>query len=226
MTNKIHPTAIIGENVNLGENNEILAYSILEGPLDIGNGNRIGPHVVIGTPGQDTRNPRYDSSQKRIKIGNNNIIREFTGVQKPCYREITSLGNDVFLMQSVHVPHDAILEDKVVITPMVALAGIVRLMEGCNIGMGASIHQYSIIGQYSIVATGAAVMRNVKPFSRFIPGKPISVNQYAIDKYGFSEHTDEISKFVLENLLPTHEIPLAIVSRYLEFHRASERQQY
>lgn len=226
MSNKIHPTAVIGENVKLGKNNEILPYTILEGPLEIGDGNRIGPHVVIGSPGQDTRNPRYDSTHKRIKIGNNNIIREFTGVQKPAYKDITLLGNDIFLMQSVHVPHDAILEDKVVITPMVALAGLVHLMEGCNIGMGAALHQYSVIGPFSIVAMGAAVMKNVKPFSRYIPGKPASINQYAIDKFGFEEHIDEIAKYVLEDAMPKHEVPLSIVSRYLEIHKSSERAQY
>jgi UDP-N-acetylglucosamine acyltransferase len=224
--NQIHPTAIVGKNVVLGDNNEILPYTVLDGPLEIGNGNRIGPHVVIGSPGQDTRNPRYECSQKKIKIGNNNIIREFTAVQKPAYKDITQIGNDVFLMQSVHIPHDAVLEDKVVITPMVALAGIVRLLEGCNIGMGASIHQYSIIGQYSIVATGAAVLKNVKPFSRFIPGKPTSVNQYAVTKFGYSEFTDEISKYVLEDRMPSSERVLAIVEHYLKFHRQSERPQY
>ena len=46
--------------------------------------------------------------------------------------------------------------------------------------MACTINQYTVIGQYSIVATNAACMKNVKPFSRYIPGKPLSVNYYAI----------------------------------------------
>ena len=76
MANNIHPTAIIGPEVVLGDGNDIGPYTVIYGPTDIGNGNLIGPHVTIGTPGQDTRNPRYDSSQCRIRIGNDNIIRE------------------------------------------------------------------------------------------------------------------------------------------------------
>lgn len=224
--NVIHPTAIIEGDVSLGKDNEILPYTILQGPLEIGSGNRIGPHVVIGSPGQDTRNPRYECSKKKIRIGDRNIIREFTAVQKPAYREITSLGSDVFLMQSVHIPHDAVLEDKVVITPMVSLAGIVHLLEGCNIGMGASIHQYSVIGQYSIVATGAAVTKNVKPFSRYIPGKSISVNHYAIEKFGFTEFSDEICRYVLENRGPSSEIVGKIINHYQVLHQKSERPEY
>lgn len=224
--NEIHPTAIIGENVNLGTGNKILPYTVIYGPTDIGNDNIIGPNVVIGTPGQDTRNRYYDSSEKKIIIGDRNIIREFTAIQKPCYEDLTFLGNDVFLMQSVHIPHDAIIEDKVVITPMCVLAGITKILEGANLGMGASVNQYTVVGQYSIVATGAAVMKNVKPFTRYIPNKPISVNQYAVDKYGFSDYTEEITAYVLQDILPKNQKVLEIVERFNQFHQASKRELY
>lgn len=224
--NEIHPTAIIGENVNLGTGNKILPYTVIYGPTDIGNDNIIGPNVVIGTPGQDTRNRYYDSSEKKIIIGDRNIIREFTAIQKPCYEDLTYLGNDVFLMQSVHIPHDAIIEDKVVITPMCVLAGITKILEGANLGMGASVNQYTVVGQYSIVATGAAVMKNVKPFSRYIPNKPISVNQYAIDKYGFSDYSEEIAEYVLNDIYPKNQKVIAIIDRFNQFHQASKRELY
>ena len=91
-------------------------------------------------------------------------------------------------MQGVHIPHDAQISNKVVITPMCVLAGITKILEGANLGMGCTINQYSVIGHYSIVAMGAAVMKNVKPFSRYIPNKPITINEYAIRKFGFQEY--------------------------------------
>lgn len=224
--NQIHPTAVIEGDVQLGENNVIGPYCVLNGPLTIGDDNWIGPHVCIGTPGQDTRNPRYDSSQARIAIGSRNIIREFTAIQKPCYRDITQLGDDIYLMQSVHIPHDAILEDKVVITPMAVLAGVSRIMEGANIGMGATVHQYGIVGPYSIVATGAAAIKNVRPWSRFIPGKPASVNTYAIEKFGFSAFSAEIEAWVLRDVAPSSPPVVAVVERYLALHQASGRAEY
>jgi len=224
--NKIHPTAILEGEISLGTDNEIGAYSVLRGPLVIGNNNLIGPHVVIGMPGQDTRNPRYDSSSCPIEIGDDNIIREFTGIQKPCYEDVTRIGSRVFVMQSVHVPHDAILEDEVVLTPMVVLGGITRILRGANLGMGCTVNQRSVIGQFSIVATGAAAMKNVRPFSRYIPNKPVSVNAYAIKKFGFEEQAEEISEYVLRGTRPTSPRILEIVEHYARMHEASGCEQY
>lgn len=224
--NDIHESVIIEGDVKLGIGNKIYPNTIIYGPTEIGDNNIIGPNVVIGMFGQDTRNPRYDASSGYIKIGNNNIIREFTSIQKPCYRDITELGNDIYLMQSVHIPHDAIVEDKVVITPMCVLAGITRIMEGANLGMSCTINQFNVIGQYSIVATGAAAMKNVKPFSRHIPGKGISINEYAIKKYGFEKFSEEISNYVFDNKRPTsHEIS-SIVEKFERYHLESNRLLY
>lgn len=226
MNNEIHSTAIIDDNVVLGTGNKILPYTIIHGPTVIGDNNIIGPHVVIGSPGQDTRNPRYDSSDAKIEIGSNNIIREFTAIQKPCYRDVTRLGDNIFLMQSVHIPHDAIIQDEVVITPMCVLAGITNILKGANIGMGATIHQYSVVGQYSLVAMGSTVTKNIRPFSIYVSGKPARANSYAINKFGFQEYEDEIRKYVLEREVPKSELILRITTEFEELHNSSKRQLY
>ena len=224
--NEIHTTAIIGEHVKIGKGNKILPYTIIMGPTEIGDDNIIGPNVVIGTPGQDTRNPRYDSSNSFIKIGNRNIIREFTAIQKPCYEDITLLGDDIYIMQSVHIPHDAHIGNKVVITPMCVLAGITRVLEGSNLGMGATVNQYCIIGYYSIVATGAVVMKNVKPFSRYIPNKSISVNTYAIKKYGFEKFQKEIEAYVMDDVMPVSIDIKLLIETFNHAHIHSKRELY
>ena len=224
--NNIHSTTIIDSRVQIGKNNLIHPNTIIYGPTEIGDDNIIGPNVVIGMPGQDTRNPRYDSSNGKVIIGNRNIIREFTSIQKPCYESLTVLGDDIFLMQGVHIPHDAQISNKVVITPMCALAGITRILEGANLSMGCTINQYGVIGHYSIVAMGAAVMKNVKPFSRYIPNKPITVNEYAIKKFGFQEYFDEIYEYVINDALPKSKIILDIVNEFNSKHIKSGRPLY
>ena len=212
--NKIHPTAIIGKEVVLGEGNTVGPYSVIEGKTYIGDNNTICSHVVIGSFGEDTRNPHYDHSQCVIRIGDNNIIKEFTALQKPCYEDVTFIGNNVFIMHGVHVPHDTHLYDHAVVTPLCVLGGITKILEGANLGMGCTVNQYTVVGQYSIVATNSACMKNVRPFSRYIPGKPVSVNKYALEKYGLMEYYDEIEDYVLRNVRPHSEKISSIVDEF------------
>ncbi|WP_312796222.1 hypothetical protein [Tianweitania sp.] len=214
MGNAIHPTAIIEGAVELGDGNEIGPYSVIIGPVRLGDDNLVSPFVTIGTPGQDTKNPRYDSRDKLISIGDRNIIREHTTIQKPAYENVTQVGDDVHIMSQVHVPHDALIQDGVVIAPMVALAGLCRILKGANIALGSSVHQRTVVGQYSIVGMGAAAIRHIRPFSKFIPRSPPMVNSYAIKKFGFSEYSEEIEAYVINGLEPTSPSLRSIVEEF------------
>ncbi|SDF25095.1 UDP-N-acetylglucosamine acyltransferase [Blastococcus aurantiacus] len=225
MGNDIHPTAVIEGDVQLGDHNTIGPFCHLRGPLVMGDDNLLSSHVCIGLPGQDTRNPRYDDSDKRVAIGNRNTIREFASVQKGCYEDVTTIGDDVFLMQSVHVPHDAQLEDHVVLTPMVALAGLVRVLRGANLALGSGVVQDVVVGQYSIVAAGAVARRHVRPFTRSIPGKPDSINHYAVEKFGFAEHATDIAAYVLEGRTPARGPVRDVVEHYETTVRDRERSR-
>lgn len=212
--NSIHPTAIIGKNVILGDNNTIGAYALIEGNTLIGNNNHIGPHTAIGVEPTDTKHIDFSFGTPKLVIGDNNIIREFCVVEQPCYEAESRIGKNVFLMQGVHLSHDNVLKDHVVITNQCVVGGIAKILDGADLGMGCTINQYSIIGHYSIVATGAPCMKNVKPFSRYIPNKPISVNTYAVKKYGFTEYLEEITAYVIEDVMPTSNRIKSIIEEF------------
>lgn len=226
MSNNIHPTAIIGPDVQMGVGNEVGPYTTIFGPVVIGDRNIIGPHVTIGTPGQDTRNPRYDSSKSLIRIGSDNIIREYTAIQKPCYRAVTEIKNRAHLMQGVHIPHDAVIHDDVVITPLVALGGISVVLAGANIALGCTVHQYSVLGHYSIAGMGAAIIKNIPPFAKYVPGKPVGVNHYAIDKFGFEDVREEIVAYLESQRRPSSERLLALIDEFEQLSAASNRSVY
>ena len=215
--NKIDKTAIIGEHVQMGDNNVILPYTIIYDGVQLGNNNVIGSHAVIGCPATDTKKITPHVEDVCVHIGDNNVIREFCIVERPCYEQKSVIQNDVFLMQGVHLSHDNILQDHVVVTNQCVLGGIAKILEGANLGMGCTINQYTIIGQYSMVATGAPCMKNVKPFSRHIPNKPISVNVYALKKYGFMEYLEEITAYVMDGVMPVSPKIRDMVSEFDEW---------
>jgi len=94
---KIHPSAIISSDAQLGKDVEIGAYSIIGTDVKIGDKTIIGPHVVIddfthigegcrifhfasiGAPPQDLK---FGGEKTRVVIGNFNTIREFVTIHR------------------------------------------------------------------------------------------------------------------------------------------------
>ena len=215
---------ILDGDVVLGSNNIIHPYCVLIGPLVIGDNNIIGPHAVIGSPGQDTRNPRYDSKNKKITIGSNNIIREFVSIHKPAYADLTSIKDNCYLMNNSHVSHDSHVESGAVLSMSSVLAGLVTVLDNATLAMNVSIHQKCVVGHYAIAGQGAAVVKNIKPFSRLVPGKPISVNTYAVKKFGFEHLTEQITEYVLRGLMPKDNFLLEKIMTFEKMHIDSKKR--
>jgi len=224
--NTIHSTAVVEGNVRLGRGNVIGAHCTLIGPLALGDDNEIGPSAVIGTRGDELSQRRYDTAGKRIEIGSRCTIREHVTVHKPCYGDVTTIGDDVHLMHGAYVAHDTWLSDRAVLAQNVAIGGVSRILEGGYLAMGAVLHQRAVLGHYAIVGAAAAAVRDVRPFTRFIPGQQVSVNDYAIERYGFTELSDQIGRYVHDGIVPTDDRLAAIVAEYDELHAASGRGEY
>lgn len=224
--NQIHPTAVIDGDVQLGSGNVIGAFCVLEGPLLLGDDNQIGPHAVIGTRGDEIWQRRYDTTGKRVELGSRCTVREHTTVHKPCYGETTVLGDDVYLMPGAYVAHDTQLHDGAILAQNTAIGGVSRVLEKGYLAIGAVLHQQAVIGQYAIVAAAAAAVKSVRPFSRFVPGQPVTVNAYAIERHGFGVQREEIERWVLEGAAPTTPRLAAMASLYERLRDEGGRGEY
>jgi UDP-N-acetylglucosamine acyltransferase len=223
--NRIHPTALIEGEVELGDGNEIGPYCVLQGPLRLGDGNRIGPHAVIGTHGDEIAMRGHDTAGKRVEIGSRCLVREHVTVHKPVYGDVTVIGDDVYLMHGAYVAHDTIVEDGAILAQNAAIGGLSRVLEGGYVAMGAALHQRAVLGQYAILAAAAAGIRDLRPFTRFVPGRPVSVNEYAIDRYGFAGQREEIAAYVHERRRPESARLAEMVGRYEREHAVHGRAE-
>jgi UDP-N-acetylglucosamine acyltransferase len=101
-----------------------------------------------------------------VTIGNNNIFREYVTVNRGTFRE-TQVDNNIIMLRGSHLGHDVIVEDKVTLSCNVLIGGESYIMEGVNCGLGAVIHQYSILGAYSMIGMGGIVTKS----SSILPGE-------------------------------------------------------
>lgn len=190
---EVHPTvqvgayAVIGERVKVGPGTVIGAHVVLEGPTEIGARNQIFPGAAIGLEPQDLK---YDGSLSQLKIGDGNRIREYVTVNRATRAgEATLIGNGNLLMAYVHVAHNCVIEDSVVIANAVALAGHVHIESRAVIGGVVGIHQFVHIGRLAMVGGMSRIDRDVPPYM-LVEGNPArvrSLNQVGIKRAGMAE---------------------------------------
>jgi UDP-N-acetylglucosamine acyltransferase len=206
VVNRIHPTAVIGSDVELGDGNVVGPYAVVLGPATIGDDNWIGPHVVIGTPGEVRGIPHgaaweappppggaggapagsgEGSTVGGIVIGDRNVIREFTTVQAPFVEE-TRIGDDCYLMTKSHLPHDGVLGDRVTVACSVMIGGHGRIGDGANLGLGSVLHQFLVVGPGAMVGMGSVVTRPVAPYAMAYgsPARVRGVNRVGMERAG------------------------------------------
>jgi UDP-N-acetylglucosamine acyltransferase len=175
--NSIHPTALIGADVQLGINNYVGPHVVIDGPAVIGDDNWIGAGVVIGAPPEVRLFPhlprRGEMTGNGTVIGNRNVIREYAQVHQG-WQGKTVLGHGLFIMNQCYVAHDCTVEDDVTLASSVLLAGHVRVGHGANLGLGASVHQRRYVANGAMVGMGSVVTRDIPPFAKAY-GNPVRV---------------------------------------------------
>ncbi len=169
---QVGPYAVIGEEVKVGQGTSIGAHAVIEGPTEIGSGNRIFPGAAIGLEPQDLK---YNGAKSSVKIGDNNQIREYVTINRATGNdELTVIGNNNLLMAYVHVAHNCAIADSVIIANGVALAGHVTIESRAVIGGVLGIHQFVRVGQMAMLGGMSRIDRDVPPFM-LVEGNPARV---------------------------------------------------
>jgi UDP-N-acetylglucosamine acyltransferase len=183
---QIHPTALIDPRVSLGHNVHIGPYTIIRANVTLGDNVYIASHVSIGEEAEHSTD-KYELHPRSvcppIVIGSNVVLREFTTINRPM-KDVTWIADNVYAMARVHIGHDCRIEDGAVLSNNAILSGWTRVLRGANVGICVAIHQFTTVGQYAMIAANATVVKDVPPLAKYIPGKELGLNRYAIHKHG------------------------------------------
>jgi UDP-N-acetylglucosamine acyltransferase len=177
---RIHPTSVIGPDVELSDGVEIGPLCLLDGKIRVGPRTRLIGHVTIlgitelgadnvlhpgAVIGDEPQDLAYTGVVRSVKIGDRNIFREYTTVHRGSeHGDVTIMGDDNFMMQNAHVAHDCRVGNSTIIAGGALLAGWVELGDRALVSGNCVVHQYTRIGRLAMMRGLSRTSRDVPPF--------------------------------------------------------------
>ena len=184
---EVGPYCVIGPDVTLGRGTRLIAHACIQGWTTLGEGNVVHPFAVIGGEPQDVS---FRGSQTRVEIGDHNVIREGVTIHRGSEKEqgVTRIGSNNLLMVNVHVAHDCVIDDRVIIANNTILGGHGHVESFVTISGGVGIHPFVSIGSYGYVGALSRIYHDVPRFM-IIDGNPSKVrciNVVGLRRHGIS----------------------------------------
>lgn len=215
MDAKIHPSAVIAQDVQLGKNVTIGPNCVIEEGCVIGDGTVLTANVVIGKSVQIGKNNQFfpfasigmppqllgvDTGQQfgSLVIGDGNIIREQVTIHPGMHPgDGTIIGNENFLMIGVHLGHDCVLEDKIVMSNYSQISGHCKVETGVWLSGMVAVHQFVTFGKWCYASGFAGVNHDIPPFvtvSGHYPPQIRAINKRGLQRAGL-DHRQQMAVF-------------------------------
>ncbi len=200
----IHPDAIIGKDVTVS------SFTTIERDVEIGEGTWIGPNVTIMSgarigknckifPGAvisaEPQDLKYNGEKTLTYIGDRTTIREAVTINRGTTAlGYTKIGNDCLIMATVHVAHDCVVGNHVILVNGVGLAGHIEIDDYAIVGGMVPVHQFTKIGAHALIAGATLVRKDVPPYIKAArePMSYVGVNALGLRRRGFSN--DQIDR--------------------------------
>lgn len=192
---QIGPYSIITGSVKIGDNTRLISNIIIDGKVEIGSGCTIYPFTSIGLPPQDLK---YRGEDTGVRIGNNNIVREYVTIHKASVggEGWTEVGDNNFLMAYVHIAHDCKIGNNVIMANAATLGGHVKVYDYAVIGGLVAVHQFTRIGSYAMAGGFSGIGQDIPPYMMASGARAslYGLNIVGLKRHGFSDETLAILK--------------------------------
>ena len=181
----IGPYCVIGPKVKIGDRSVLQSHVVIDGNTTLGVENKIFPFACLGQPTPDLK---YKGEDSRLVIGDRNAIREYVTMHPGTSndRMETTVGSDCLFMISVHIAHDCIVGNRVIMANCATLAGHVQVGDGAIFGGLCAVRQYIRIGQKAMIGGMTGVESDVIPYGTVSGerGSLVGLNLVGLERAG------------------------------------------
>ncbi len=203
----IDPFVTIDQDVEIGEGTRIgSGVTILPGTR-IGKNCKIFPGAVIGAIPQDLK---FRGEYTTLEIGDNNTIREFVTINRgTAANGKTIVGSNNLIMAYVHIAHDCVVGNNIILVNNTQLAGEVIIDDFAILGGLSAVHQFVHIGPHVMISGGSLVRKDVPPFIKAgrEPLSYVGINSIGLRRRNFSNEkireVQDIYRYIYQKGLNT-----------------------
>ena len=108
-----------------------------------------------------------------------------------CYVGLRAvLGDYLFCLSGSIINHDDVLEERVVVTSGVRVAGNVHVEAHCYLGQACTIRECLRIGHHSLIGMGAVVVRDVPPHAVMVGNPARYLRANGVDTASLAVNSD------------------------------------
>jgi UDP-N-acetylglucosamine acyltransferase len=204
MASKIHPTAIVedgaklgdgvivgpfsivGADATLGNNVEIVSHAVVAGRTTLGDGVKVFPFASVGHRPQDLK---YAGEPSVLEIGANTTIREHVTINPGTQGGgmVTRVGTDCLIMVGVHIGHDCIIGNHVIMSNNTTFAGHCHVDDYVVMSGYSGATQFVHIGAHAFVAGLTKVEKDLIPYGAAggVPAELVGLNLVGLKRRGF-----------------------------------------
>jgi UDP-N-acetylglucosamine acyltransferase len=250
---KIHPTAYVSPQAEIGANVEIGPFSIVEAGTvladdcrllarvsiksgtTVGSATTVGEGAVLGGLPQHKNPPDEPGT---LVIGARNAIREHVTIHRAMQAgQATVVGDDCMLMVGSHVAHDCQIGNEVLLTNGVMVGGHVQIGDRACLGGNAAVHQFCRIGRLAMVGGCTKVVQDVPPFvlTDGTSAMIVGLNRIGLRRAGFDR--DDVAqlkaayRLIYREALTFNEMvaslqqqfPIGVAAEFATFFQSGER---
>lgn len=198
----IEPFVTIDKDVIIGEGTRIGSSVTIMPGVRIGKNCRIFPGAVIGAEPQDLK---FKGEYSIVEIGDNTTIREYVTINRgTSAKGKTVVGSNCLLMAYVHVAHDCVVGNNVILVNSTQLAGEVEIDDFAIIGGMTAVHQFVHVGSHVMLSGGSLVRKDVPPYIKAgrEPLAYVGINSIGLRRRNFSNEkireVQEIYRYIYQ----------------------------
>jgi len=194
---RIGAFALVGDDVELGEDCILQPHAVVRGPARFGGKNVFDSFCSVGGDPQDLK---FSGERTELVVGEGNHFREFCTVSRGTKQGggVTRIGSDNLFMAYSHVAHDCIVGSNTVFANGATLAGHVTVGDHASVGAFSPVHQFCRVGRFAYIGACTVITQDVPPFSRVVTEREThcyGVNTVGLERRGFDrERLDNIER--------------------------------